>query len=230
MLRPQDTPTRERKSLNGLWRFRLDPDGSGREVGWWRGPLEDSRDMPVPASYNDVYADPAVRDHVGDAWYQTGVRVPRGWAGQRVVLRFDAATHRAVVWVDDVEVARHEGGYTPFEADVTDYVVPGEEVRVTVVVDNRLTWRSIPPGIVEEDGKQTYFHDFFNYAGLHRSVWLYCTPPAHSRGVAVVAGLDGPAGTVDYRVDADGDVRVTLLDPAAGEVAGATGATGLLTV
>src|SRR3954470_21453316 len=143
MLRPQDTPTRERKSLNGLWRFCLDPEGSGREAGWWRGPLEDSRDMPVPASYNDVYADPAVRDHVGDAWYQTGVRVPRGWAGQRVVLRFDAATPRAVArasppappappravgWGDDVEVARHEGGYTPFEADVTDSVVPGEEV------------------------------------------------------------------------------------------------------
>src|SRR3954470_22202302 len=230
MLRPQDTPTRERKSLNGLWRFCLDPEGSGREAGWWRGPLEDSRDMPVPASYNDVYADPAVRDHVGDAWYQTGVRVPRGWAGQRVVLRFDAATHRAVVWVGDVEVARHEGGYTPFEADVTDSVVPGEEVRVTVVVDNRLTWRSIPPGIVEEDGKQTYFHDFFNYAGLHRAVWLDSTPPAHVRDVTVVTGLDGTSGTVDYRVDADGDVRVALLDPAGGEVASGAGATGVLTV
>src|SRR3712207_8152946 len=51
------------------------------------------------------------------AWYQTTVRVPRGWAGQRVVLRFDAATHRAVVWVDDVEVVRHEGGYTPFRSE-----------------------------------------------------------------------------------------------------------------
>ena len=229
MLRPQDTPTRERKSLNGLWRFRLDPDGSGRDAGWWRTPLAEARDMPVPASYNDVYADPALRDHVGDAWYQTVVRVPRGWAGQRVLLRFDAATHRAVVWVDDVEVARHEGGYTPFEADVTDSVVPGEEVRVTVVVDNRLTWRSVPPGIVE-NGRQTYFHDFFNYAGLHRSVWLHCTPRTHVRDVTVVTGLDGTAGTVDYRVDADGDVRVALLDPAVGEVASGTGATGVLTV
>ena len=150
MLRPQDGPTRERKSLNGLWRFRLDPagDGPGRPAGGGRR-CADARDMPVPASYNDIPADAAVRDHVGDAWYQTTVRVPRGWAGQRVVLRFDAATHRAVVWVDDVEVAAHEGGYTPFEADVTAHVRPGEEVRVTVVVDNRLTWQSIPPGIVE---------------------------------------------------------------------------------
>ena len=229
MLRPQDGPTRERKSLNGLWRFRLDPAGEGREQGWWRTPLAEAREMPVPASYNDIPVDPAVHDHVGDAWYQTVVRVPRGWDGQRVVLRFDAATHRAVVWVDDVEVARHEGGYTPFEADVTEHVRPGEELRVTVVVDNRLTWRSLPPGIVE-NGRQTYFHDFFNYAGLHRSVWLYSTPPAHVRDVTVVTGLDGGTGTVDYRVEADGDVRAVLLDAAGLEVARADGVEGVLTV
>src|SRR4051795_714183 len=203
VLRPQDGPTRERKTLNGLWRFRLDPDGAGRDEGWWRSPLAGAREMPVPASYNDVLADAGVRDHVGDAWYQTVVRVPRGWAGQRIVLRFDAATHRAVVWVDDVEVAAHEGGYTPFEADVTDHVVPGEEVRITVVVDNRLTWRSVPPGIVE-DGKQTYFHDFFNYAGLHRSVWLYSTPSAYIDDVTVATGLEGTTGTVGFRVGTTG--------------------------
>src|SRR5829696_5881385 len=213
MLRPQDGPTRELKNLNGLWRFRLDPAGAGRAAGSWRGPLAGARDMPVPASYNDIPADAAVRDHVGDAWYQTVVRVPRGWAGQRVVLRFDAATHRAVVWVDDVEVAAHEGGYTPFEADVTAHVRPGEEARVTVVVDNRLTWHSLPPGIVE-DGRQTYFHDFFNYAGLHRSVWLYSTPPAYVDDITVVPGLERTTGTVGYRVGTTGGgtVRAVLLD------------------
>ncbi|MGR7000967.1 sugar-binding domain-containing protein [Yinghuangia aomiensis] len=118
-----------------------------------------------------------VRDHVGDAWYQTVVRVPARWAGERIVLRFDAATHRGVVWVNDVRVAEHEGGYTPFEADITDVVEPGAEARVTIVVNNELTWESIPPGIVEDTPigtrVQNYFHDFFNYAGLHRSVWLY---------------------------------------------------------
>src|SRR3954447_6680776 len=211
MLRPQDGPTRERKSLNGLWRFRLDRAGEGRAAGWGRGAPAGAPGKPRPASYNDIPADAAVRDHVGDAWYQTTVRVPRGWGGQRVVLRFDAATHRAVVWVGDVEVASHEGGYTPFEADITAHARPGEEVRVTVVVDNRLSWHSLPPGIVE-DGRQTYFHDFFNYAGLHRSVWLYSTPAACIDDVTVVTGLDGTTGSLGYRVEADGDVRAVLLD------------------
>src|SRR5919199_2225875 len=136
MLRPRETATRERKCLDGLWRFAVDPDGVGRQEGWWRQRLAGTLEVPVPASYNDVFADAAVRDHVGDAWYQTVARLPERWRGERVVLRFDAATHRAVVWVDDEQVAQHEGGYTPFEADITDVVEPGAEIRITALVDN----------------------------------------------------------------------------------------------
>src|SRR3954465_9192369 len=131
MLRPQDTATRERKSLNGLWRFALDADGVGRTEGGGNGPLANARGAAVPASYNDLFADPAARDHIGDAWYQTSVRIPAGWQGRRIVLRFDSATHRAVVWVNDTQVAEHEGGYTPFKADVTALAAPGQEIRVT---------------------------------------------------------------------------------------------------
>jgi beta-glucuronidase len=237
MLRPQDSTTRERRSLDGIWSFAVDTDGRGRTDGWWRNRLPGAGEMPVPASYNDITTDPAVRNHIGDVWYQTTVRVPRGWAGQRVVLRFDAATHRAVVWVGDVQVAEHEGGYTPFEADVTEHVRPGELVRVTAVVDNTLTWQSIPPGVVEDSPsgpQQIYWHDFFNYAGLHRSVWLYSTPAAHVSDVTVVTGLDGATGTVDYRVEVDGAqgaaVRARLVDADGAAVAQADGAAGVLPV
>ncbi|MGY1836645.1 beta-glucuronidase [Blastococcus sp. SYSU DS0510] len=237
MLRPQDGPTRERRRLDALWAFTLDPTDAGRSEGWWRGRLPDSREVPVPASFTDLFPDRAYRDHVGDVWYQTTVLVPRGWAGSRIVLRFDSATHRAVVWVDDVEVVAHEGGFTPFEADVTDHVRPGTSARITVVVDNRVSFQSLPPGIVDEgpDGRrQTAFHDFTNYAGLHRPVWLYCTPPTYVDDVTVVTGLEGTAGTVGYEIAVAGpdepDVRVTLHDAEGVEVARGTGATGTLRV
>lgn len=236
MLRPQDGPTRETKSLTGLWRFRADAEGAGRDERWFAGPLAEARDMPVPASFNEIVPDPNLYDHVGDVWYQTTTFVPRGWAGQRVVLRFDAATHRATVFVGDVEVMSHEGGYTPFEADVTEHVTPGEEVRVTAVVDNRLSWETIPPGYVEEtpDGpRQRYYHDFFNYAGLHRPVHLYATPATYVADVTVTTGLDGTAGSVSYDVvvaGGDGDVVATLRNADGEVVATAEGATGTLDV
>lgn len=237
MLRPQDGPTRERRSLAGLWRFRLDAEGAGRAEGWWRSPLAEAVDIPVPASYNDIYPEVTVRDHVGDAWYQTNVWVPAQWTGQRIVLRFDAATHRATAWVNDIEVVTHEGGYTPFEADVTAHVRPGAENRVTVVINNELSWATIPPGAIEErpDGRraQRYFHDFFNYAGLHRPVWLYTTPPEHISDITVTTAFDDTTGVIGYRADSSGEtdsLRVSLRDASGAEVAAATGAAGTLRV
>jgi beta-glucuronidase len=237
MLRPKDTATRERKSLDGLWAFAVDDGGVGRTEEWWRRPLPGRAEVPVPSSYNDVFADASIRDHVGDVWYQTVARIPARWAGARIVLRFDAATHRAVAWVGDTEVVRHEGGYTPFEADVTDAVEIGGENRITVVVDSTLNWQSIPPGNVVEtpDGRrQRYFHDFFNYGGLHRSVWLSTRPVMHISDVTVTTGLDGTRGSVGYRVDVEGgdrlDVHVRLRDADGMEVAIGTDRVGELTV
>jgi beta-glucuronidase len=164
MLRPKDTRTRERKSLNGLWQFALDPAGEGQSGRWFAGPLPGAREMAVPASFNDIAADAAVRDNFGDVWYQTSVWVPRGWQGRRIVLHFESATHRATVWVNDIEVVSHEGGYTPFEADITEHVTAGERVWITAVVNNTLSFQSIPPGVIEDTpaGKrQVYWHDFF---------------------------------------------------------------------
>ena len=237
MLRPRDTPTRERRSLNGLWDFALDASDEGRSAGWWTRRLPGARQIPVPASYNDIFPESEVHDHVGDAWYQTTARVPPGWRGERIVLRFDSVTHRAVVWVDETQVAEHEGGYTPFESEITELVEPGAEMRITVAVNNVLSWQSIPPGYVEDtpDGpRQRYFHDFFNYAGIHRPVWLYRTPTSYVGDVTVLTDLDGSVGSVRYEVETGGEeieeVRVTLRDADGDEVAAGAGAGGELSV
>jgi beta-glucuronidase len=236
LLRPQETPSRERVSLNGLWAFALDPGDRGRSEEWWRGPLPEASEMPVPASFNDVPATRDAHDHVGDVWYQRQVRIPARWEGERVVLRFDAAAHRAVVWWNDVEVMRHVGGYTPFECDVTEHVRPGEVGRVTVVVDGRLDLGSIPPGIVDDlpDGRrrQRYFHDFFNYAGLHRAVWLYTTPASYVEDVTVTTEVTGTDARVLYQVDVSGGrvSSVVLRDAEGVERARAATASGTLSV
>jgi beta-glucuronidase len=228
MLKPIENAARERKCLNGLWDFAVDAQARGRAERWWSAPLQRSdgaREIAVPSSYNDLFADAAVRDHVGDVWYQTEVFVPASWAGRRTVLRFDAATHRAVVWVDDAEVMRHEGGYTPFEDDVSARLTPGRSHRVTVCVNNELHWHTIPPGrvVTLADGRrrQQVFHDFFNYAGLHRPVWLYSTPTSHITDVTVNTAYAAGRGTVDYQlaVSAGGTTRARLRDAAGAVVA-----------
>jgi beta-glucuronidase len=237
MLRPQDSATRERKNLNGLWQFALDPGGQGQTDRWYAEPLADAREMAVPASFNDIAADAAVRDYFGDVWYQRTVWVPRGWEGQRIVLHFESATHRATVWVNEAEVVSHEGGYTPFEADITNHVTPGQQVRITALVNNTLHWQSIPPGVIEDTpaGKrQRYWHDFFNYAGIHRNVWLYATNPAHLTDVTITTDLDGADGVITYAAQAENadalGTKVILRDAEGQEIVTDGGASGTLSV
>ncbi|MEU0741213.1 beta-glucuronidase [Streptomyces sp. NPDC006134] len=233
MVKPRCTATRELVRLDGLWRFATSSNAGPQP---WSGPLDTPLEAAVPASYNDLFTDSAIRDHVGWVWYQRTARVPRGWAGERVILHFDAVTHEGKVYVDEHLVAEHIGGYTPFGADITDHVKAGEEFRLTVGVNNELTNVTIPPGTitVAQDGRRTqkYLHDFYNYAGIARSVRLCSVPSVHIDDVTVVTGLDGATGTVDYsvRTSASATVRVRVLDADGSRVAAAEGANGTLRI
>ncbi|WP_461190558.1 beta-glucuronidase [Trueperella pyogenes] len=233
MLRVQESPSRQVKSLNGTWDFFVDSDNSGFERELYAGKLPTAVKMAVPASYNDVLIDTDIHDHVGYVWYQRSAYAPQ-YGADRLFIRFGSVTHAAVVWVNGVEVVRHVGGYLPFEADITELVKPGEQFTVTVCADNRLSWQTIPPGYVTQNsaGKdvQHYFHDFYNYAGIHRTVCLYTRPEAAVTDVTITTDIDGTTGVVNYDVTAGADVVVKVLDPAGTEVASGVGASGTLRI
>ncbi|KAF0329591.1 beta-glucuronidase [Colletotrichum asianum] len=163
MLKPQANSTRELVSLDGIWNFAI----------------AESVDIETDAPWAKIIPSTF---HVGWVYYQRQVTVPRSWAGQRYLLRFDAATHHGRVYVDDKLVADHSGGYTPFEADITDVVKPGQKFRLTVA--------------------QHYQHDFFNYAGLARSVYLYSVPQNRIKDITVVTEIGGVSqGVVDFEIE-----------------------------
>lgn len=108
------------------------------------------------------------------------------------------------------QVARHEFGHLPFEAEISQYINFAKENRITVLCDNVLLQTTIPQGkIVEQDtddGKkivQQYTFDFFNYAGIHRSVHLYTTPHDISiKGIIVNSIVtDERHGLVDFKIN-----------------------------
>ncbi|CAB5632711.1 beta-glucuronidase [Citrobacter werkmanii] len=234
MLRPVETSTREIKKLDGLWSFCLDTADCGMAQQWWKRPLSQSRAIAVPGSFNDQFADADIRNYVGNVWYQRQVFIPNGWGNQRIVLRFDAVTHYGKVCVNDNFLMEHQGGYTPFEADISHLVSPGENVQVTVCVNNELSWQTIPPGIVtcDDNGKkqQSYFHDFFNYAGIHRSVMLYTTPRSFVEDITVVTHVsdNGEEATICWQVTGKGNIAVELRDSEQQLVASGQGAEGQL--
>ena len=238
MLKPQHNATRELVNLDGIWNFKVDFNDEGFAKGWAASALDTQLDIAVPSSFNDLFTSVEIREHTGWVWYQRKVRVPRGWASDRINLRIDAATHEGVVFVNGQKVAEHVGGYMPFSADITDLVSASEEFTLTIAVSNVLTNETIPPGrvVTRDNGKkqQTYLHDFYNYAGLARSVWLYSTPSVHVTDVTVVTDFAGSVGSVSYRAEIAGhsgeSVEVKLTDQDGKVVASGAGASGNLTV
>lgn len=208
MLYPIDSETREVRDLNGIWDFRLDAEDRGVGEGWFQVGWQGSRlAMPVPASYNDLTTDAAVRDHVGPVWYRRKFFCPEAWRTKQVLLRFGAAAHAAQVWLNGQALGAHKGGFLPFEfllADGVNFGAEGENILV-VRLDNRLDWTTLPPGEIIEvphDGeggmsrRQSYFHDFFNYAGLHRPVRLVARPHRGIDGIQTQITRQGAAAEV----------------------------------
>ncbi|XP_078209981.1 beta-glucuronidase isoform X2 [Callithrix jacchus] len=256
MLYPRESPSRERKSLDGLWSFRADFSDNRRrgfEEQWYRRPLRESGptlDMPVPSSFNDIGQDWRLRHFVGWVWYEREVTLPERWTQDlrtRVVLRIGSAHSYAIVWVNGVDTLEHEGGYLPFEADISSLVQVGPlpvHLRITIAINNTLTPSTLPPGAIRymtDTSKypKGYFvqntdFDFFNYAGLQRAVLLYTTPTSYIDDITVTTGVQQDSGLVNYQVSvkcgSQFKLEVRLLNAENKVVAEGTGTQGQLKV
>lgn len=238
MLKPQRTLSRELVSLDGLWKFSVAPSSNSTAQPWTK-PLITDLECPVPASYNDIFVDRDIHDHVGWVYYQRDVIVAKGWSEERYFVRAESATHQGQIYINDHLVADHVGGYTPFEADVTDLVTAGEQFRLTIAVNNVLTYQTIPPGKVvvgKATGKrtQTYYHDFYNYAGLARSVWLYSVPRQHIQDITVVTDYKGTTGLINYNITVSkgtiGKIQIAVIDESGATVAEGSGTAGTIKI
>jgi beta-glucuronidase len=241
MLYPIESETRQVKDLSGVWRFRLDASEEGFRKKWYKSHLEGAMEMPVPASYNDITQDVAVRDHIGWVWYQREFYAGAELCDKKVMLRVDAAAHKAKVWVNGVLVAEHKGGYLPFAGDVSDVLKLGGANRITIAIDNRLDWTTLPPGFIKEHHDdqhprgyttQEYLFDFFNYSGIHRPVRLVVTPRRFIDDITVLTDIKAGDGVVKYEVETSGRlaVAVRLLNEKGKAVAQASGAQGTMKV
>ena len=176
LLYPQDTPTRDTKTLDGLWMFQPDPAGVGVEEAWFSRPLAGAglQEMPVPSSYNDLGTAAELRDLVGVVWYQRQVLVPASWLeDRRLMLRFGSVHYEAEVWLGGARVGGHQGGHMAFEMEVTETVLAAGRgpLLLTVAVNNTLTPATVPQGRLVTHAEYTEMEtqfDFFNYAGIHR--------------------------------------------------------------
>jgi len=198
--------------------------------GWsFAGPGEAVETVDLPHTWNAVDG----QDGGNDYWRGTCVYAKTFSApefdpeNQRVYLEFQGVNASAKVTLNEKQVMTHDGGYSTFRADITDYLQP--ENDLVVEADNSVNNRVYPQKA-----------DFTFYGGIYRDVKLIVLNKNHfdmdyygGSGLAVtpeVSGTDGKVRVRTWHNAEDAQVLVTLLDAQGYQVAAGRGTDVTLTI
>ncbi len=198
MLYPMTNQHRTVIKLDGLWKMNRVADDYEP-----KNPLQSFLWMAVPASYQNLVTDPVIRNHVGLICYEKSIQVPQDIKSNEIHLRIGAAPHQVKVYMDGCFIGSHQGGYLPFDLIIDNRFIKEEDIRLSIVIDNRATFETLPIGeVITNNGKKeqlTYF-DFANDSGIHRSVMLYSIPINGIEDIILQTRHDEKRAYVHYHV------------------------------
>jgi beta-glucuronidase len=157
-------------SLNGSWQAIIDPADAGdyRQVWLEKKPVkktdfveysfEGGPTLQVPGDFNTQM--PELTYEECTVWYKKTFSFNRN-PDKRLFLHFDAVNYKADVYLNGLKLGSHEGGFTPFQFEITDMVKEGQNSIVVKVNNKRV-----------KDGLPGLGYDWFNYGGVTREVNL----------------------------------------------------------
>ncbi len=198
--RPQMIRT-EWMNLNGEWQFEIDQGKSGRD----RELHLDSRPLThtiiVPFCPESKLSGIGHTDFIYAVWYKRTFTIPDSWSGKRTLLHFGAVDYSAEVWVNGQSVRTHRGGYTSFHFDVTDYLIPGENV-ITVCAEDDVRSGKQPRG-KQSEKYHSHRCDYTRTTGIWQTVWLECVPQTYIESFKLVPDPENACVHMDVEVKGD---------------------------
>jgi hypothetical protein len=174
-------------NLNGPWQFRFDAADEGLKQAWAQGKVDFPLSITVPFPWGSALS--GLPDTAKIGWYARTVEVPAAWQGQRVFLVVGAADWHTTAWIDGQKLGEHQGGYTPFEFELTPHARPGTRQRLVVRVDD-------VDRAFKLEGKQGYG----NARGIWQTPYLEARGTAALREVHFTPDIDAKKVTVDARL------------------------------
>lgn len=176
------------KNLNGLWNYAISDAGQMQ-------PENFDGEILVPFAVESSLS--GVQKRVGEGkelWYQRTFDVPSSWKGKKVILHFGAVDWKADVWINDVKVGTHKGGYDAFSFDITPFITKSGEQNLVVKV-----WDPSDRGY-QPRGKQVSRPEGIWYTpvtGIWQTVWLEPVNEKHITNVVAIPNIDKGSLKVD---------------------------------
>lgn len=168
-------------NLNGLWDYSILPQGSAMPTAF------DGRIL-VPFAVESSLS--GVQKKVGvenELWYNRQFTTPVAWKNKKVLLNFGAVDWKADVWINDIQIGSHKGGYTPFSFDITPYLLAGKPQKLTVRV-----WDPADKGF-QPRGKQVSKPGgiwYTSVTGIWQTVWIEPVAENYLAKVKTVSNID----------------------------------------
>lgn len=169
----------EWQNINGLWNYAILPIG--------QQPTSYEGQILVPFAVESSLS--GVQKRVGkdhELWYHREFNLPSKWKNNRVLLHFGAVDWKADVWVNEIKVGQHRGGYTPFSFDITPALVNGSNsIKVKV-------WDPTDQGF-QPRGKQVNDPHGIWYTpvtGIWQTVWLEPVPETYIKDLKITPDID----------------------------------------
>jgi len=195
----------EWQNLNGLWDYAILP--VGRQT-----PSTFDGKILVPFAIESSLS--GVQKKVGkenELWYQREFTIPSKWKNNRILLHFGAVDWKADIWVNDIKVGHHTGGYTPFSFDITSALKSGSNKLVVKVWDP--TNDSYQPR-----GKQVNRPEgiwYTSVTGIWQTVWLEPVSEKYFTNVKITPDIDNKKLTIVAETNessASDKVEVKVMD------------------
>ena len=180
-------------NLNGLWNYALVDKGSNY-------PSDYDGEILVPYPLESSLS--GVQKRAGEdkeLWYQRSFQIPREWKNQNVILHFGAVDWKADVWINDIKVGSHKGGYTPFSFNITPFLKSGAQQELKVKVWDPTDKGYQPRGKQVREPRRIWYTPV---TGIWQTVWiepveqtwithLKTVPDIDSKNITVRASLKG---------------------------------------
>ena len=168
-------------NLNGLWEYAIRDKGKAEPADF------DGKILVPFAVESSLSGVQKTVNEQQERWYKRTFTVPAAWKGRYVKLNFGAVDWRADVFVNDIFIGTHQGGYTPFSFDVTPFLKTNEPQKLVVRV-----WDSTNKGY-QPRGKQTLNPEGIWYTavtGIWQTVWIEPVAEHHITSVRSIPDID----------------------------------------
>ncbi len=202
-------PQFERKSwtnLNGEWQFEIDHGNSGIEQKFYqRDSLNDK--IIVPFCPESELSGTRCKDFMAAVWYRRTFTLTANQLSGHVLLHFGAVDYEAVVYVNQTEVGRHQGGYTSFSFDITAAVQEGENVLTVCAIDDVRSGKQ--PSGKQSSKYGSYGCYYTRTTGIWQTVWLEYVPQNYIERVWFYPDVENSKLSVKAVVHGSGKLEIS---------------------